>query len=115
MQKPGLEQAVMIWGAGATMIHIARNMSFTFVKNNKKEKVADFSGNLDMVSGWTVKVIMALILVSNVYHILFAGDGQVINYFGSAVSLVYFFFFGGFFTAKEKHADMAANAAAVSK
>lgn len=115
MEKPGLEQAVMIWGAGASMIHIARNMSFTFEKNYKKEKTGDLSGSIDLMTGWAVKVVMGLIMASNVYHIFFTDGGHIINYFGAGIALVYFFFFGGFFTVKEKHPAHVLNTAAGTK
>jgi hypothetical protein len=101
MEKPGIEYAAMIWGAGASMLHIARNLNIAYIKNHKKTAVAaepntEFSDVLENISGWTVKLIMALILISSTYHMFFSGAGNIGYGFGIAISLVYFFFFADF-------------------
>ncbi len=102
MEKPGLEHAVMILGAGAAMLQVMRNMGFTFVVNRKEREKStqnrDFSNLLQGISGWTAKAIMALIFISNVYQLFFSGveNGRMVYFAGICVSVIYFMFFAGF-------------------
>lgn len=105
MEKPGLEHAVMILGAGISMLHILKNVNF--VKYYKKDRVlaaqrTNFSGVLESISHWTVRVIMFLILLSNTYQLFFSGitNGRLVYCFGIGLSALYFVFFAGF-TVKE--------------
>jgi len=97
MEKPGLEHAVMILGAGATALHLMRNYSFKLAKKNIAVVAADkvsFSALLTGISGWTGRVIMALILISCTYH-MFATGINAVYCLGIAASAVYFAFFSG--------------------
>ena len=103
MEKPGLEHAVMILGAGASILHFMRNISVSFgkYKNNTTAAAAqkpEFSGILESISGWTGRLIMSLILISSVYHLFFAGEnsGRLVYCFGIISSLVYFISFTKF-------------------
>jgi len=100
MEKPGLEHAVLIWGAGALILHIVRNINFAKYRTKDSVKTAkkpDFSGMLESISGWTVKAIMFLILLSNTYQLFFSGiqTGRVVYCFGIGISVLYFVFFAG--------------------
>jgi hypothetical protein len=100
MEKPGLEQAVMVWGAGALILHIVRNINFAKYRTKDSVKAAqkpNFSGVLESISGWTVKAIMFLILLSNTYQLFFSGiqTGRVVYCFGIGISVLYFVFFAG--------------------
>jgi hypothetical protein len=102
MEKHGLEQAVMILGAGAFMLQIARNISLVFVKNNKKNSEAasrknNFSNTLNAISTWTVRTVMSLILIGNSYQLFFSGveAGKFVYCIGIAGACFYFVFTAG--------------------